>query len=92
MQGADAPSGGEDGAWTVGERELVELDALSRALVVTGVGVVACQRLIHPWLKKRLSKEGVLPLERLSALNVKAFQSVKCHHRPYDVNTRFCVI
>lgn len=60
----------------MGSRELQELEAFARALVDVGVGIVACQRVIHPYLKRRLSENGVLPLERLSALNVASFQSV----------------
>lgn len=75
-----AEVGGRDnagaGAWTAGERELQELEALARALVDVGAGVVACQRLIHPHLRRCLSERGVLPLERLSAANVAAFQKV----------------
>lgn len=71
----DEHSAGSD-SWAVGERELQELEAFAGTLLATGVGVVACQRIIHPHLRRRLSEKGVLPLERLSALNVAAFQSV----------------
>lgn len=54
-----------------------ELEAFALALVGVGVGIVACQRVIHPYLRRRLAENGVLSLERLSALNIASFQSVK---------------
>lgn len=53
-----------------------ELEVFADTLVGLGVGLVACQRLIHPYLGRLLSEKGVVPLERLSALNVSAFKSV----------------
>lgn len=64
-------------AWTVKEREFEELEAFAKSIVEAGVGLVACQRLIHPHLRRRLSEAGVLSLERLSALNIAAFRSVR---------------
>ncbi|CAM9815745.1 unnamed protein product, partial [Laminaria digitata] len=81
---SDANNGGSqdfghsdsDSEWTAGGRELQELEAFARALVDVGAGIVACQRVIHPYLKKRLAENGVVALERLSALNITSFQSV----------------
>ena len=66
-------------AWTVKDREMQELEEFASIVIGAGVGVVACQRLIHPHLRRRLSKAGVLALERLSALNIAAFQAVKAN-------------
>lgn len=73
----DDDIGSDEGAWTAGERELEELEAFAAELIAMGVGMVACQRLIHPCLRRRLALAGVLCLERLSALNISAFRSVR---------------
>lgn len=64
-------------AWTIKEKEFEELEAFARTIVEAGIGLVACQRLIHPHLRRRLSEAGVLSLERLSMLNIAAFRSVR---------------
>lgn len=64
------PRDGAGQRWGGGAVEIAQLEALGRELVALGVRLVACQRLIHPWLQRYLRLRGVLALERLSIRHV----------------------
>ena len=63
-------SGSQGRRWGGGVVEVAQLEALGRSLVALGVRLVACQRLIHPWLQRYLHVRGVLALERLSIRHI----------------------
>lgn len=62
--------------WTPASMEQDRLAVLAAELVGHGVGLLASQRLIHPWLKQRLGALGVLVLERLSLHHIGAVQAL----------------
>ncbi len=67
---------GQAPGWSPAAVERERLTALAGTLVERGVGILACQRVVHPWLKSELADRGVLVLERLSLNYVGAVQAV----------------
>lgn len=74
-EGGDSTKASEsaDVVWGTGAVEVAQLERLGRQLVRHNVGLVACQRLIHPWLKRFLLSRGIIPLERLSIRHIVRF-------------------
>ena len=57
----------------------LEMPALARLLAFflsAKVGLVASQKLVHPWLRRQLELAGVFVVSRLSALHMNAVQSL----------------
>ena len=55
---------------------LMAMNTLVDQLVDMGVGLVACQKVIHPSVKRRLRQKGLLAIDRLSMLHIGAVQQV----------------
>ena len=53
-------------------------------LVSDEVGLVACQKVIHPTVKKYLKAKGVLTVDRLSRLHIDAVQKVTGNYYYYE--------
>jgi chaperonin GroEL (HSP60 family) len=83
--------------WSISAVERERLSAFADQVVRLGVGVVACQKVIHPWLQLRLRDLGVVALERLSVWHVGAMQAVSgaaslsAWDRPLSEATLGCV-
>jgi hypothetical protein len=56
--------------------ECSALRALVQRLVGLGVGLVACKRLVHPFVKQLLRRQQVAFVERLSALHAESVLDV----------------
>jgi chaperonin GroEL (HSP60 family) len=67
---------GEDEEWATSEQSQRAMEELCDEWVRLGVGLVASQKRIHPFLKHRLLAMGVVPLERLSIRHIQALHSV----------------
>ena len=53
-------------------REVEALRVFGQRLIDAGVGLVACQKLVHPWLRDMLHARGIMVLERLSIRHMDA--------------------
>jgi chaperonin GroEL (HSP60 family) len=67
---------GEDEEWATSEQSQRAMEELCDEWARLGVGLVASQKRIHPFLKHRLLAMGVVPLERLSIRHIQALHSV----------------
>jgi len=57
-------------AWSCSAVHVAALEDLGRTLVAHKVGMLACQKLVHPWLKRYLRARNVCCLERLSIRHI----------------------
>jgi len=72
---APQPSGSSaDGVLEDGEKHMLE--RVLGTLVKLRVGVVASQKLVHPWLREALGRSGIVVLERLSILHISSVQQL----------------
>jgi chaperonin GroEL (HSP60 family) len=67
---------GDEGEWAASELSRRAMEELCEEWARLGVGLVASQKRIHPYLKHRLLAIGVVPLERLSIRHIQALHSV----------------
>jgi len=65
-----------EGSAVIDEMILEKMMSLCNTLVSLGVGVVACQRVIHPEVKRRLRRENVLVLDRLGIQYIYCIQEL----------------
>ena len=55
---------------------VAEMTKIAEKFVADDVGIVACQKVIHPSLKKFLNERGVWTLDRLSRIHIDAVQKI----------------
>ncbi|XP_071784541.1 molecular chaperone MKKS-like [Asterias amurensis] len=58
------------------DASLNQLLVLGRHLVQQKIGLLACQKVVHPQLKRFLRSHGVLTIDRLSLLHIDAVQTI----------------
>ncbi len=53
-----------------------QMEKIAESLIKLQVGVVACQKVIHPKIKKILREAGVLPIDRLGLKYIEAVRNI----------------
>ena len=79
MLSSDTVTTEDDMTHAVFSAKMAEVGMLRRflqQLLASKVGLLASQKLIHPWLRRRLAAHGVIALQRLSRRHIAAVQNI----------------
>jgi McKusick-Kaufman syndrome protein len=66
----------EEGDWSLKELERKDMESFCTKLKALGVRLVVSQKLIHPYIKRRLADMNMMGIERLSLIHIGPMQSI----------------